>query len=407
MKPLKVTEVNNYIKKMFAGDIILSNIEVEGEISNYRPHYSGHLYFSLKDEMGRIKCVMFKSYADRCGVQLLEGQKIIVKGYISIYEKNGDYQLYVKDIINKGVGQLYREYEELKARLEAEGLFKQEFKKNIPFMPNKIGVVTSSTGAAIRDIVTIVQRRFPPCNILIYPSLVQGTNAPYDIIEGLLYLDSRQDIDLIIVGRGGGSIDELFAFNDEKLARTIFGLNAPIISAVGHETDFTIADFVSDLRAPTPSAAAELSVPDIGNLRSVLHSRYRNLKREYERWMKLNLSQLEMVYRAIKYNNPAYKMRDKSQELDMLFKELCSRMEGIINSKYNSLFQLEKKLQLLNPTISLEKGHGILLDEEGYPIRSVEDMRIEDRIRILMKDGSIKAVIEEIEDKRGNEEYEI
>ena len=363
MKPLKVTEVNNYIKKMFAGDIILSNIEVEGEVSNYKAHYSGHLYFSLKDENGRIKCVMFRSYAEKSNVQLIEGQKVVVKGYISVYEKNGDYQLYVRDVSNQGIGELYRQFEELKTKLEYEGLFKEEFKKLIPFMPEKIGVVTSSSGAAIKDIITVIKRRFPPCNILIYPSLVQGINAPRDIINGVQYLDNRDDVDLIIVGRGGGSIDELFAFNDENLARTIFELKTPVISAVGHETDFTIIDFVADLRAPTPSAAAEMAVPNINHLHMNLNSKYRHLVRDLKKLMELNMNNLEIVLKGIKYNNPIHKIKDKRQELDMIFKDLNRGMEDIIKANYDNLSKLDKKLQLLNPTISLEKGHGILLNK--------------------------------------------
>ena len=213
MKALKVSEVNSYIKRIFAGDMILSNIEIEGEISNFKKHYSGHLYFSLKDDRARIKCVMFKSDAKSVSLDLKDGQRIVARGYVSVYEQGGDYQLYVKEIKSQGIGDLYAAFEELKKRLEKEGLFDTDYKKPLPPMPRKIGIVTSSTGAAIKDIISVIKRRSPLCDLLIYPSLVQGPNAVNEIIEGLLYMEARDDIDLIITGRGGGSIEELFAFN--------------------------------------------------------------------------------------------------------------------------------------------------------------------------------------------------
>ena len=266
MKALKVSQVNNYIKRVFTSDMILSNLSVEGEISNFKHHYSGHMYFSLKDEKSKIKCIMFKSDNESLKVQLENGSKVIATGYVSVYEKEGDYQFYIRHVKESGVGNLYKMFEDLKKKLELEGLFNESKKKPIPFMPRKIGVVTSSSGAAIKDIINVIQRRFPPTDILIYPTLVQGNQAAKEICQGLTYFDNREDIDLIITGRGGGAMEELFAFNDEEVARTIHGLKKPIISAVGHETDFTIADFVADLRAPTPSAAAELAVPELGSL---------------------------------------------------------------------------------------------------------------------------------------------
>lgn len=321
----------------------------------------------------------------------------MAKGYVSLYEKNGDYQLYVRDISQKGIGELYRQYEILKEKLELEGLFKEKYKKPIPFMPAKIGVVTSATGAVIKDIINVIRRRFPPCNILIYPSLVQGDNAASNIIEGIQHLDKIHDVELIIIGRGGGSIDELFAFNDEKLARTIFASKTPIISAVGHETDFTISDFVADLRAPTPSAAAELSVPDLEGLRNSLGSKYRRLINDYDKWMKLNLTNLEVLSRGMKYNNPTYRIKDKRQELDIIFKNINDNLRDIINHRAKALMELEKRLQLLNPSIALNKGHGILLNREGYLIQSVKDLALNDEFRILMKDGAIEAIVQEIE----------
>lgn len=402
MKALRVSEVNSYIKKILTSDMLLSNIEVEGELSNFKRHYSGHLYFSLKDEKARIKCVMFRSYADKVDMELVDGQKVIAKGYISVYEQGGDYQLYVKEIKEKGLGDLYIAFEELKRKLEREGLFDPQYKKEIPPMPKKIGIVTSATGAAIRDIISVIRRRFPACNILIYPSLVQGPNAARDIIEGLKLLDSREDIDLIITGRGGGSIEELSAFNDEDLARTIFSLNKPVISAVGHETDFTIADFVADLRAPTPSAAAEMAVPNMESLIQLLDSRFNHLLLNYENKVQMEMRGLNLLKRGLKYNNPVYKLRNNRQQVDLLYKELKSKMERKLDlyKKYSG--DLENKLKLLNPTLALEKGNAIILNEAGGLIKSVKDLAQGDSIEILMQDGRIRALVKDV--LKGEEE---
>ena len=301
MKPLKVSEVNGYIKRIIAGDIVLSNLQVEGEISNFKHHYSGHMYFSLKDDKSKIKCVMFKSDNENIGIKLEEGTKVTASGYVSVFDREGDYQIYIRNIETRGTGDLYKAYENLKNKLQKEGLFDEKNKKEIPFLPKKIGIVTSGTGAAIKDIVSIIRRRYPPCNLLIYPTLVQGINAPKELINGLNYLDNLEDVDLIIAGRGGGSIEELFAFNDEDLARTIYNLKKPIISAVGHESDYTIADFVADLRAPTPSAAAELAVPDMSFLYDNLNSKYRSLMNYYNKTIETVKNELRMVEKSLRF----------------------------------------------------------------------------------------------------------
>lgn len=396
VKPLKVSQVNSYIKRLLSEDMILSDIQIEGEVSNYKKHYSGHLYFSLKDETGRIKCVMFKSYASRQNLDLVEGQKIIAKGYISIYEKGGDYQLYVREIVDQGIGDLFRRFEKMKAKLEGEGLFNEEFKKPIPTMPKKIGIVTSATGAAIRDIITVIKRRFPQCNLLIYPSLVQGAKAAENIIKGLIYLDKREDVDLIIVGRGGGSIEELFAFNDEELARTIFSLRTPIISAVGHETDFTIADFVADLRAATPSAAAEIAVPDAIQLTNSLRDRHKTLITIMEQKLSLKSTKLEHAQKLLKFNSPEFKINNNKQELDNLLKEIENRIKDRLRSSRERLLSLDKELQLLNPSLSLDKGHSIITDTDGMVIKSIKDLSKDESVKIILHDGSAEAVIRKI-----------
>lgn len=401
MKPLKVYEVNGYIKRIFAGDMILSNLQVEGEISNYKHHYSGHMYFSLKDEKSKIRCVMFKGDNENLNMKLEEGQKVVATGYVSVFDREGDYQLYIKTIENIGVGDLYKAFENLKKKLQKEGLFDSSNKKELPFLPKKIGVVTSSTGAAIRDIVSIIKRRYPPCNILIYPTLVQGPNAPNEIRRGIKYLDNRGDIDLIIMGRGGGSIEELFAFNDETLARTIYALKTPIISAVGHEIDFTIADFVADLRAPTPSAAAELAVPDMGYLYDNLKSKYIGLVNFYIKRIKAIKNELKMMDRSLKYNDPILKLRDKKQEIDNLYKELNYICDKKLSRESSKLVFLNNKLSILNPSLSLDKGYGILYNNQGNVIKTVDDLVIDDELNILLKDGTIKTLIIKV-DKGGN-----
>ncbi len=395
-KPLKVSEVNQYIKRVFASDFILSNISVEGEISNYNHHYSGHRYFSLKDEKGRLKCVLFKGNSRSINIDLKDGMKVVVSGYISIYEKNGNYQLYVKDIKESGLGDLYIAYEELKEKLNKEGLFNDEYKKNLPFYPRNIGVVTSLTGAAIRDIITVLKRRNPGVNVVIYPSLVQGTEAPKCICEGLKYLDSREDIDVIITGRGGGSIEELFAFNDEEVARTIFNMKTPIISAVGHETDFTIADFVSDLRAPTPSAAAELAVPKLETLEEGLDNIFSKLLNEFSTIKNEKKSHLIMLKKDLNHNNPMTILNENRQALDYLFKELNHNMKIQIKNHKNNLRQIGNKLSLLSPLSSLERGYNISIDSKSKVIKSVSDVETGDIVKLILKDGILNTKVENI-----------
>ena len=401
MKPLKVYEVNGYIKRIFAGDMILSNLQVEGEISNFKHHYSGHMYFSLKDEKSKIRCVMFKGDNENLNMKLEEGQKVVATGYVSVFDREGDYQLYIRAIENIGVGDLYKAFENLKKKLQKEGLFDSSNKKELPFLPKKIGVVTSSTGAAVRDIVSIIKRRYPPCNILIYPTLVQGPNAPNEIRRGIKYLDNRGDIDLIIMGRGGGSIEELFAFNDETLARTIYDLKTPIISAVGHEIDFTIADFVADLRAPTPSAAAELAVPDMGYLYDNLKAKHIGLVNFYLKRIKAVKNELKTIERSLKYNDPITKLRDKKQEIDNIYKELNYMFEKKLNKENKKLAFLNNKLNVLNPSLSLDKGYGILYNSQGKLIKTIDELNIDDELNILLKDGTIKTLITKV-DKGGN-----
>lgn len=392
-KPLKVSEVNQYIKRVFAGDWLLSNMRVEGEISNFKHHYSGHMYFSLKDDRGKIKCVMFKNDNKYIDFDIKDGIKVVCTGYISIYEKEGDYQLYVKDIEENGIGNLFVAFEELKRKLEKEGLFDESSKKKLPFFPKKIGIVTSSTGAAIKDIITVIKRRFPVANIIIYPVLVQGEQAPEEICKGLKFLDEREDIDVIITGRGGGSIEELFAFNDEAVARTIFAMNTPVVSAVGHETDFTIADFVADLRAPTPSAAAEIVTPELDKLMEDLNNKCSKLCSNINYLLSNNSVKLSYIKRSLDFNNPVYQLREKVQELDNLFKRLNIIMEKRIEFSKGKLTNLFNNLNFLNPITSLNRGYSIILDKNENMITTIESISKNDELKLLLKDGIINVKV--------------
>lgn len=265
IRALEISEANSYIKKVLSNDPILYNLKVRGEISNFKINSSGHVYLTLKDETSKMKCVIFKGNYDK-SLQLEDGMKIVANGYISVYERDGAYQLYIRKVEKDGVGNLHIEFERLKKKLNREGLFDPRFKKKIPYMPKSIGVVTSQTGAVIRDIINVVRRRFPKVNVYLYPVAVQGANSADEIVKGIEFFNKMQNVDTMIVGRGGGSLEELWSFNEEKVARAIFASDIPIISAVGHEVDYTICDFVSDMRAPTPSAAAEIAVPDLNEV---------------------------------------------------------------------------------------------------------------------------------------------
>lgn len=392
-RPLKVSEVNRYIKRMFLGDLILSNIQVEGEISNFKCHHSGHVYFSLKDDQGKINCVLFKNYRNNVDDDLKDGDKVVVTGYISVYERDGSYQLYVNKIDKNGIGDLYKAFEELKAKLEKEGLFDPSHKKKLPFFPKKVGVVTSSSGAAIRDIITVIKRRCPVVDIVLYPVLVQGTNAPASICEGLKYLDNREDIDVIILGRGGGSLEELFTFNDETIARTIYHMKKPIISAVGHETDYTIADFVADLRAPTPSAAAEMVTPDVNEMLNILYEKYNRLVKSFLIKRNEMSIRLDYLYSNLNFYNPINRIRDLSKEQDMLLKRLILLMKMRLSEARDRIENLYKAIQHLNPTFSLDRGYGIVVDMNGKVISDVEDVSVEEYLKVFIKNGMLEVKV--------------
>jgi len=402
MKPLRVSEVNNYIKKIFASDILLPEVSIVGEISNLSIHYSsGHIYFNLKDENSKLKCVMFKTYAQTNDIELKDGLKIVAIGNISVYEKDGIYQLYVRKIKKDGIGELYLIFEELKNRLQKEGLFESIHKKPISKYPQKIGIVTSPTGAAIRDIIRIMKRRFPPINVVIYPSQVQGEKAVDQLIEGLNYLDKIDDIDLIILTRGGGSIDELFVFNDERLARAIFSTKKPVISAVGHETDFTISDFVADFRAATPSEAAELATPEINALRREIFELKNILIKLTFNILERCRIDLEQIQKYLNFYNPKYLIEERRIELDNIIQVITFKMFKKIDETKNRLERQKIKLDLHNPTYVLDQGYSYITDDNGIILTDINSVNIGMKVILNLKNGEIDAEIKSIS-TRGN-----
>ncbi len=388
---LTVSELNSYIKRVFDNDRMLNAISVRGEISNFTNHRSGHLYFSLKDEGGQIKAVMFRSSAMKLKFLPENGMKVIVRCSVSVYEQSGAYQLYVTSMQPDGIGALYLAYEQLKSKLEAEGLFSDEYKRPLPKYPTRIGVITSPTGAAVRDIINVIGRRYQAATIYLYPSLVQGAGAEENLIEGLDYFEKSGLADVIIIGRGGGSIEDLWAFNGERLARKIFECTLPIVSAVGHETDFTICDFVADMRAPTPSAAAEIVVPDtkelmlrIGDIydRSVV-ALERVVERKEERLMRYRSSDL--------LSNPDSVFESRERALSDIASSLIHSVNLSIDHSDKNLRISAGKLNALSPLATLSRGYAVVYNE-GV-LRSIKDVAVGDSITVRFVDGEINASV--------------
>lgn len=396
LKPLKVSELTSYMKRIISSDPILNNIKIEGEISNFKHHYSGHMYFTLKDNKSIVKCIMFNGDNKSLLFNLEDGMKIIAEGYISIYERDGCYQLYVKKIKKDGIGDLYIKYEELKKKLESEGLFDYSYKKSINKNPINIGVVTSSTGATIRDIITVIKRRNPNINIFIYPVRVQGIYSKDEICKGIKYFNNRSDIDTIIIGRGGGSIEELWSFNEEIVAREIYNSIIPIISAVGHETDFTISDFVSDLRAPTPSSAGELAVEDINVLKEKLIDMNEILINSMNRFIDNKKSELLSYKKTRLFTEPLYYIDQYKQRLDFELKSLFNAQKNLLNRNKNKLENIRERLNGLNPLAILDRGFAYVEDRNNNIIKSSKDINKEDIIKVNFKDGQIEAKVTKI-----------
>lgn len=386
-----VSQINGYVKKILDHNIVLNNVWVKGEISNFKRHYSGHLYITLKDESSVLKAVMFRASAQSLNFDPSDGMKVLARGRISVYEAGGSYQLHIEEMIPDGVGELYIAYEQLKKKLEDEGLFSPDHKKPIPAFPKSVGVVTASTGAAVRDIINVITRRYPMAEIVIYPAQVQGAGAAESIVRAIEYFNAVKEVDTLIVGRGGGSIEDLWAFNEEITARAIFASEIPVISAVGHETDFTIADFVSDMRAPTPSAAAEIAVPSMLEL----YNRIITDKNRIVRNMTGRIENSRLLLRRFKMRTP----RDRIDEYNLRMDSLVKRMAGSVKmramSLRRSLAEQAAKLDALSPLQTLSRGYSIPTKEDGTVIRSVKDMEKGIEFTLRMKDGSAECVVKE------------
>lgn len=387
-----VGQINRYVKNMFTQDFILQKIYVKGEVSNCKYHTSGHIYFSLKDETGVLSCVMFAGHRRGLAFRMKDGDRVVVGGAVDVYERDGRYQLYAKEISLEGAGALYERFLALKTELGEMGMFAQEYKQPIPAFIHRLGVVTAPTGAAVQDIRNISLRRDPYLQIILYPALVQGEGAADSIVRGIHMLD-QAEVDVIIVGRGGGSIEDLWAFNEEKVARAIFECRTPIISAVGHETDFTIADFVADLRAPTPSAAAELAVADFRQILQNIAGLRDRMQKAMQRRAELGRAQLMQYQMRFQYLNPEAKLRDNRQRLADLDELLRRAMKKRIAEERHMLGIYLERYRGLSPLYKLNQGYSFVSDREGNGIISTKQVHSGDLLEISVTDGVIEAEV--------------
>ena len=413
-KYLSISAITRYLKSRFDSDNNLQRVYLKGEISNFKAHSSGHFYFSLKDEGSKINAIMFRSNTSKVLFKPADGMKVLVSGRVSIYEAMGSYQIYVDDMQEDGVGNLYVAFEELKKKLSSEGLFDEKFKKPIPKIPKRVGVITAPTGAAIRDILTTIKRRFPICETILFPTLVQGESAKDDIVRNIKRAEGY-DLDVLIVGRGGGSIEDLWAFNEEIVARAIFECSIPVISAVGHEIDFTISDFVADLRAPTPTAAAELAVPNMVDLKKRIYDLRIRLNESINKKVNYSKLYLDSIKNSFVIKNPMIMFDSKKQNLDLIYdklndlilKNVSNRRERLLRVKKsfvisnpsflykdekNKLYNIISKLELLNPLNVLSRGYSITY-YGGKALKSIRDVEKSDKICVKVLDGVIDAEV--------------
>ncbi len=391
---LSVTQVNLYIKEIMNRDLILTDLAVKGEISNFKAHSSGHMYLSLKDKTGVMRGVMFRSAAAKLDFKPENGMKVVAHGRVSVYERDGQYQLYIDHMEPEGVGDLYVAFEKLKKKLEAEGLFDPGHKLPLPRYPKKIGVVTAPTGAAIRDILNVLSRRFSYADVVLYPVLVQGENSAQSIVEAIGYFNTSGLADVLIVGRGGGSIEDLWSFNEEIVARAIYDSRIPIVSAVGHEIDFTISDFVADLRAPTPSAAAELVVPSQIELREKFQNVYRRLYAQAERGVERARARVKACAGRPAFRNPVAKLEDHRLYLDQLSRLFEKSYQNLLEQKKNDMRLLVSKLDGLSPLGTMARGYSILKDEDGRVVKQTGQVKRGDHLRVMVADGEIPVCAE-------------
>ena len=397
-----VKQVNSYVKNMFSQDFMLNHIYVKGEVSNCKYHTSGHIYFSLKDESGTIACVMFASARSGLSFRMQEGQNVIVLGSVSVYERDGKYQLYAKEIILDGAGALYERFEALKKELEEMGMFAVEYKQPIPRYVKSVGIVTAPTGAAVRDIINISKRRNPYVQLILYPALVQGEGAAASIVRGIRMME-QQNVDVIIVGRGGGSMEDLWAFNEEAVARAIFESTIPIISAVGHETDTLISDYVADLRAPTPSAAAELAVYELSSVQIMCEEYKRRMYQQIRQRIDFSRRQTEQMAFRLKVAHPRQKLNEQRQYLADLDSRMRIRMNSALEESRHKLAIYIEKMKGLSPLQKLNQGYAYVTDKSGRTVRSIKDTKQGEVLDVYVTDGRVRTQVMDIY----KEEYDV
>lgn len=394
---ISVSELNEYIKLVLEHDELLMNVYVKGEISNFTNHYkTGHMYFSLKDAGGAVKAVMFRGNAIRLKFMPENGMKVLVSGRVGVFPRDGQYQIYVDSMEPDGIGALALAFEQLKQKLEKEGLFAEGRKRPLPQMPMRIGVITSPTGAAIRDILNILGRRFPLAEVDLYPALVQGENAAADLVRGLAHFNRAKNVDVIIIGRGGGSIEDLWAFNEEPLVRAVALSEIPVISAVGHETDFTLCDFAADKRAPTPSAAAEIAVPNAEDILYTVQTADMRLRRAMNQKISMARERLDRLAASRVLKNPQNVIDDKRMMLLREEQMLHEKMQAVLQRKGASLGEKAAKLGALNPLAVLARGYAAVFDEQNKVIQNTEGVKVGDDIMLAMADGKLSATVKTI-----------
>lgn len=394
---ITVGALTRYIKYKFDNDANLQNIAIKGEISNFKRHSRGHFYFTIKDEESRINAIMFASQTKSVQFEPIDGTKVLVRGRISVFPSTGNYQIYVDEMIEDGVGNLYALYEKLKADLKKEGLFNPEHKKEIPKIPKRIGIITAPTGAAIRDIISTINRRYPLCEVILFPSLVQGKEAKDDIVRNIKLADTY-DLDTLIVGRGGGSIEDLWAFNEEIVARAIYECNTPVISAVGHEIDFTIADFVADKRAETPTGAAEIAVPSKADLLKLINQLEIRSSKNMNNILETNKKILDRIKSSYILSNPMSIYEIKEQKLDNLIDKTNTIINLYLNNKNNKYSNLINKLGVLNPLNTLKRGYSISKIDNKV-ISDIKDVKVNDTLNIKVSNGEIISTVKEIKNE--------
>ncbi len=397
---MTVTELNEYVKMSLEANPVLGDIYVKGEISNFKNHYkTGHYYFTLKDEGGNLRAVMFRSYSSRLAFVPEDGMKVIAHGRVTVFVRDGQYQLYVDSMEPDGIGALYIAFEQLKRKLEAEGLFAQERKRPLPKIPSRVGIITSPTGAAVRDMINIAKRRFPLAELVIYPALVQGPDAPPTLIAGLRHFSETKSVDVVIIGRGGGSIEDLWAFNDEGVARAVAACSVPVISAVGHETDFTICDFVADLRAPTPSAAAELALPEVSELKWRFGNVITHMAMSLTRKTSEMRRRLEAIASRKVIRDPRFIIDDRRMLTVSLADKLTVAAKTRCTAGRLALSRVAGKLEAMNPLSVLSRGYFAVFGENGDVITRVSRVKVGDRLKLRAADGIIRANVTGVEQK--------